>query len=143
MNPFPGICITAVSDASHGGEDEWLDDWQEREPLRSQDATLILIADVSIIDQDEAPVHSNSFASTVQKRVASSAMNTESYQLADVVEAADLLRAAIADAHGQLSHSSWESSWASWWVSQWSTDCRSRRHSSQVGDERHWQEARD
>ena len=99
--PLPRICITAVSDASHGGEDEWLDDWQEREPLRSQDAKLILIADVSIIDQDEAPVQLSSFASTVQKRAASPTMNTESYQLADIVEAADLLRAAIADAHGQ------------------------------------------
>ena len=98
--PLPRICITAVSDASQGGDDDWLDDWQKREPLRSQDAKLNFIADFSIIDQDDASVHLNSFASTVQKRVASSTMNAESYQLADVVESADLLRAAIADAHG-------------------------------------------
>ena len=84
---------------------------------------MILIADVSIIDQDEASVHLNIFASTVQKRVASSTMNALSYQLADVIESADLLRAAIAVARGQLDHSNDESSSASSCVSQWSTDC--------------------
>ena len=122
---FPRICMAAVSDASHGGEDEWLDDWQEREAFRFQGAKLVFIADVSIIDNDEAAVHLISFASTVQKRVVSSIMKAASYQLAEVVEAADLLRAALADAHGQLDRSDWESSAASWCVSQWSTDCRS------------------
>ena len=41
------------------------------------------------------------------------------------MEAADLIRAALADAHGQLDHSNWETSAASWCVSLWSTDCRS------------------
>ena len=36
--PAAPICIIACSDASHGGEDEWLDDWEEREPFRSQGA---------------------------------------------------------------------------------------------------------
>ena len=75
----------------------------------------VLIADVSIIDSDEAAIHFISFASTVRKRVVSSTLKAESYQLAEVVEAADLLRAALADAHGQLDRSDWESS----------TDCRS------------------
>ena len=62
----PYICIIACSDASHGGEDEWLDDWQEREPFRSQGAKLIFISSRSIIDTDQAQVHLVSFASTIQ-----------------------------------------------------------------------------
>ena len=49
---LPNICIAAVSDASHGGEDEWLDDWEEREAFRSQGAKLFFIADASILDSD-------------------------------------------------------------------------------------------
>ena len=122
---LPSICIIACSDASFGGEDEWLDEWQEREAFRSQGAKLIFIADSSILDGDEAQVHCVSFASTIQKRVVSSTMKAESYNLTEVVEAADLIRAAIADAHGQLDHSSWESSAASWCTSLWLTDCKS------------------
>lgn len=121
----PRICIAAVSDASHGGEDEWLDDWEEREPFRSQGAKLVFIASTDILDTDEGFVHLISFSSTIQKRVVSSTMKAESYQLAEVVEAADLLRAALADCHGQLDHANWETSAASWTTSQWSTDCRS------------------
>ena len=121
----PDICIIACTDASHGGEDEWLNDWQEREAFRSQGAKLIFISDTSILDSDEAQVHLVSFSSTIQKRVVSSTMKAESYQLTEVVEAADLIRAAIADAHGQLDHKDWESSAASWCKSQWLTDCKS------------------
>ena len=70
-------------------------------------------------------MHLVSFASTVQKRVVSSTMKAESYQLADVVEAADLMRATLADCHGCLDHSDWETSASQWCVNQWSTDCRS------------------
>ena len=52
-------------------------------------------------------------------------MKAESYQLTEVVEAADLIRAAIADAHGQLQHNDWENSAASWCKSQRLTDCKS------------------
>ena len=125
----PSICIIACTDASHGGEDEWLDEWQEREPFRSQGAKLIFIADTSILEGDEAFVHLVSFSSTAQKRVVSSTMKAESYQLQDVVEAADLIRAAIADAHGALDHKDWEQSAASWCKSLWLTDCKSCRDS--------------
>ena len=121
----PDFCIIACSDASHGGEDEWLDEWQEREAFRSRGAKLIFISGTSILDTDEAQVHLVSFSSTIQKRVVSSTMKAESYQLTEVVEAADLIRAAIADAHGQLDHKNWESSAASWCKSQWLTDCKS------------------
>ena len=77
------------------------------------------------MDSDEGAVHLVSFASTVQKRVVSSTMKAESYQLTEVVEAADLMRATLADCHGCLDHSNWETSASQWCVSQWSTDCRS------------------
>ena len=123
--PEPDLCIIACSDASHGGEDEYLDEWQEREPFRSQGAKLIFISDTSILHGDKTRVHCVSFSSTIQKRVVSSTMKAESYQLTEVVEAADLIRAAIADAHGQLDHRNWEGSAASWCKSQWLTDCKS------------------
>ena len=84
-----------------------------------------------MLEGDEAQVHLVSFASTVQKRVVSSTMKAESYQLTDVVEAADLIRAAIADAHGQLDRDNWESSAASWCKSLWLTDCKSCHDSLQ------------
>ena len=123
--PEPDFCIIACSDASHGGEDEYLDEWQEREAFRSQGAKLIFISDTSIPHGDKTQVHCVSFSSTIQKRVVSSTMKAESYQLTEVVEAADLIRAAIADAHGQLDHRNWEGSAASWCKSQWLTDCKS------------------
>jgi hypothetical protein len=122
---LPDICIIACSDASHGGEDEWLDEWQEREPFRSQGAKLIFIADAAILDGEEAQVHLVSYASTICKRVVSSTMKAESYQLTEVVEAADLIRAALCDAHGSLDAARWEQSAASWCKSLWITDCKS------------------
>ena len=70
-------------------------------------------------------LHLISFGSTVQKRVVNSTIKAETYQLVDVVESADLLRAALADAHGQLDTSNWEDSAASYTMTQWCTDCRS------------------
>ena len=52
-------------------------------------------------------------------------MKAEGYQLTEVVEAGDLLRAAIADCHGMLDHQNWETSAAAWCTMQWVTDCRS------------------
>ena len=53
-------------------------------------------------------------------------MKAESYQFTEVVEAADLIRAALCDAHGRLdSGKNWESSAASWCKSLWLTDCKS------------------
>ena len=86
---------------------------------------LLFIASVDILDKDEAHVHLVNFKSTIQKRVVSSTMKAESYQLTEVVEAADLLRATLADCHGLLDHDHWETSAAAFCMSQWSTDCRS------------------
>ena len=119
------ICVAAMSDASHGGEDEFLDDLQERELVRSQGAKICFIASTDIHDKDEANVHLIAFSSTVRKRVVPSTLKAKSYQLAEVVESADLLLAALADCHEQLDHSDWETSAASWTTNRWAADCRS------------------
>ena len=55
----------------------------------------MFIASTYILDKEEAQVHLISFASTVQKRVVNSTIKAETHQLTDVVEAADLMRAAL------------------------------------------------
>ncbi len=45
--------------------------------------------------------------------------------MTDVVDAADMLRAALADAHDWLDHDDWKTSAAAWCQSIWFTDCRS------------------
>ena len=119
------MCIAPVSDASHGNESEYIDEWDVREPFRSQGAKLILLANDEIIEGHEARVHLISFSSTIQKRVVNSTIKAETYQLTDVIDAADVLRAALADAHGALNRRAWETSSASWMRSIWFTDCRS------------------
>ena len=69
--------------------------------------------------------HLISFSSTVQQRVVSSTIKSETYQLSDVVESADLIRAAIADVHGALDRMQWETTAAKFMKSVWYTDCRS------------------
>ena len=67
-----------------------------------------------------------SFSSTVQQRVVNSTIKSETYQLSDVVESADLIRAAIADVHGALDRKQWETTAAKFMKSVfWFTDCRS------------------
>ena len=121
----PTFSIAAVSDASHGGEFEYLDDWKAHEAFRSQGAKLIFLADPGIATNERATVHLISFGSTVQKRVVNSTIKAETYQITDVVEAADLIRATVADLHGQLDHDDWERTAAAWTHSVWFTDCRS------------------
>ena len=114
-----------MSDASHGNEEVWIDEWEVREPFRSQGAKMIFFADTQILQELEAHVHVISFASTIQPRVVNSAIKAETYQLSHVVEGADLLRAAIADLHGALDHCSWETSAAGFIRCKWFTDCKS------------------
>ena len=101
----PHPVIVAVSDASHGNEYDWVpgppdndspdlydeDEWQVREPFRSQGGKLICLAPERILCQECSEVHLVSFSSTVQKRVVNSTNKAETYQLTDVVEAGDLL----------------------------------------------------
>lgn len=119
------LCIAAVSDASHGSEEVYLDDWEEREAFRSQGAKMLFLTTTDILTQTKAQVHLVSFSSTVQPRVVNSTIKAEGYQLSAVVECADLLRAAIADAHGKLDHNDWETSAAAFMKCVWHTDCKS------------------
>ena len=77
------------------------------------------------MNSEEARLHFVSFASSVQKRVVNSTIKAETYQLTDVVESADLIRAAMADAHGAVDEHHWETTSAAWTTSLWFTDCRS------------------
>eukprot|EP00972_Heterocapsa_arctica_P099295 14652398-Heterocapsa_arctica.AAC.1 len=43
----PQIIVMAVSDASHGNEEEYLDDWDEHEAFRSQGAEIVFITDAA------------------------------------------------------------------------------------------------
>ena len=121
------ICIAAVSDASHGNDEEYIDEWEEREAFRSQGAKLIFLADIDMTDDNKtkAMVHLVSFSSNVQKRVVNSTIKAETYQLAEVIESADLIRAAMADIHEKIDRRDWENSSAAFMKSVWSTDCRS------------------
>ena len=119
------MCIAAVSDASHGNGEVYLDDWHVRETFRSQGAKLIFLSSLEAVTAEQAHVHLLSFSSTVLKRVVNSTTKAETYQLTDVVEGADLLRAALADAHGVLDPSNWETSASQWMRNVWFTDCRS------------------
>jgi hypothetical protein len=120
------LCIAAVSDASHGSESEFQGEWQVRENFRSQGGRLVFLSDSRVRDQDQASVHLIGFGSSILKRVVNSTIKAETYQLTDVVEAADLVRAAVADCHGAISNPSrWESEAAAWTTSVWFTDCKS------------------
>jgi hypothetical protein len=120
------MCLAAVSDASHGNESEYQDDWKVRENFRSQGGKLVFLADQGVRDGEKAHVHLISFGSTVIKRVVSSTIKAETYQLSDVVESADVLRVALADAHGAITNpDKWESESAAWMPLVWFTDCRS------------------
>ena len=102
--------ICPVSDASHGGEEEWLDEWEIREPFRSQGGRLILLCNRDVIEGTQTHCHLVSFSSNVVRRVCRSTIQAESYQLQLSVEHADLIRASIVDAMGLLNRREWEES---------------------------------
>ena len=91
------MCIAAVSDASHGYEFEYLDDVGiSLESFRSRGAKIILLTHTNAILEEEVRCHLISFSSTVQQRVVNSTIKSETYQLSDVAESSDLIRAALA-----------------------------------------------
>ena len=59
------MCMAAVSDASHGNEEVYLDEFATREAFRSQGAKLVFLADAGVAVNDAADVHLISFGSTV------------------------------------------------------------------------------
>ena len=119
------LSVVPVSDASHGNEEIYLDEWECREAFRSQGAKLVFLGDKKIATSDEAFVHLLSFASVIQPRVVNSTIKAESYQLSNVLESAHIIRAAIADCHGRLDRKNWEDSAAAYMTCVWFTDCKS------------------
>eukprot|EP00972_Heterocapsa_arctica_P096623 14254810-Heterocapsa_arctica.AAC.1 len=96
----------------------------EHEAFRTQGTKIVFIADASAVCNDEAQVHMVSFSSTVIKRVVHSTIKDETYQLTDVVEGADLIRAALTDARDAVEERQWQTTAAAWTTSLWFTDCR-------------------
>ena len=72
------------------------------ESFRSRGAKIILLTHTNAILEEEVRCHLISFSSTVQQRVVNSTIKSETYQLSDVVESADLIQAASTDVHGAL-----------------------------------------
>ena len=83
------------------------------------------MTNANAILEEEVRCHLISFSSTVQQRVVNSTIKSETYKLSDVVDSADLIRAAIADVHGALDRRRWETTAAKFMKSAWLTACRS------------------
>ena len=95
------------------------------EPFRSQGGKLIFLASPGAWDEDEFSVVLLSFGSNALKRVVRSTIQAEAYNLQQVVEEADILRAALVDTWGLLNRHDWEASAATHLKSVWFTDCKS------------------
>ena len=117
--------VAAAADAGHGGTTIVLDEWMEREAFRSQGGKLIFLASPDAIAGDVFHVSLIAFGSSVLKRVVRSTIQAEAYNLQQVVEEADLIRAAVVDSWGLLDRRNWEESAASHMKSVWFTDCNS------------------
>ena len=96
--------IGSISDASHA------DEHCERtgEPYRSQGGRMTILATRSLVDQAECGFHLIACTSNTLKRVCRSTLTAEIYQMELGVEAADQLRATIADMFKPLSRKQWE-----------------------------------
>ena len=117
--------MIVVGDSSFGNETQWIDEWQEVEPYRSQGGKLLCLGEPPIADNQPGMLHVLSAGSSIVRRVCRSTVQAEAYNLDLCVEEADLLRAAIIDLRGLLDHRDWEVSASSQMHSAWFTDCRS------------------
>ena len=115
--------IGSISDASHA------DEHCERtgEPYRSQGGRMTILATRSLVDQAECGFHLIACTSNTLKRVCRSTLTAETYRMELGVEAADQLRAAIADMSELLSRKQWEIEATSAIQLVWVTDCDSSR----------------
>ena len=108
-----------------------MDEWEIREPFRSQGGRLILLCNRDVIEGAHTFCHLVSFSPNIVRRVCRSTIQAESYQLQLSVEHAGLIRASIVDAMGLLNRREWEDSAASVIPSVWFTDCRSAHQALQ------------
>ena len=77
------------------------------------------------LKNDTTHFHPIAFGSTTQKRICESTLQAETYALKQAVESSDLIRAAIADCHGQLDMKEWERTSAAFMQAVWFCDCNS------------------
>ena len=117
--------VAAVPDAGHACTSVYLDDWKETEPFRSQAGKLIFLATPDARTADTFHVSLVSYGSSAMKRVVRSTIQAEAYNLQQVVEEADLIRAAVLDCRGLLDRSNWEVSASDQMKSVWIVDCNS------------------
>ena len=82
--------ICAVSDAGHANASEYIEEWDEMEPFRSQGGKLIFLASPDAWAEDEFSVVLLSFGSNALKRVVRSTIQAEAYNLQQVVEDTEL-----------------------------------------------------
>eukprot|EP00973_Karenia_brevis_P039925 5510774-Karenia_brevis.AAC.1 len=94
--------LLIIADSSHGGEHEWIDEWEVREPFRSQGAGLIALADPAIAEGRKGTFHPIAFGTGIVPRVCRSTIQAEGYNLDLKVEHAHCIRAGLADLHGKL-----------------------------------------
>ena len=88
---------------------------------------MTILATHSLVDQAECGFHLTACTSNTLKRVCRSTLTAETYQMELGVEAADQLRAAIADMFEPLSRKQWEIEATSAIQLVWVTNCESSR----------------
>ena len=85
----------------------------------------MLLGTDDMINGSRTQCHVISFASNTIHRVCRATVQAETYNLQQVVENGDILRAAITDCQGLLDHLNWEASAAAHIRCCWFTDCKS------------------
>ena len=131
---WDAAAVYAVSDASHGGEEDMLGG--ALEPHRSQSGRIILLASPALAEDARAapgespapfPVHFLEWSSKVLRRVCRSTLQAEAYSLTAAVESAGHVRALLAEARGPLPKGPelWDFAARAGRKLFWMTDCRS------------------
>ena len=87
-----GMCIAAVRDTA----------WKVREPFRSHEAKLTFLASPDTPTPDSAHVYLISLSCTLLDYVVNASIEADTYQLQNVRESADHIRAAIVHMHNLL-----------------------------------------
>ena len=117
--------VVAVGDAAHANAEVYLSDWDAVEPYRSQAGKLIFLANEDALTSEDLIVACIAYSSTIIKRVVRSTIQAEAYNIQNVVEEADMVRAAHVDCRGLLDRKAWERSSADQMQMLWISDCNS------------------
>ena len=74
---WDNLTVGVIPDASHVGEEEWVDDWQILEPFRSQGGELVVLMAKNWREQEPIRFHLVTFNSTIVRRVCRSTIQAE------------------------------------------------------------------